>query len=354
MRLGTFPYNARQELRWLDSQPSNVGSVIYTPKFDFMTSRMFVDIVWDLTGGSLTSFQAILAALGFSATAPVNQTTANGRLQARRILQNSNFRSQFTDLIVVNFNLFGNVPAKNQVYATDLLLRDMIYCGVNPLIEWNNGVVGKLRIGFWIHFERPFMNESATIFSVKNQNTVRINLPSLSVNGGRVNLYYASSIVEQKYLFYESGVTQQLVAPIANFQIDEANIQDVYLYDNAAISEGAMIQTFLNGILVGEAYPDVVKYNSVLDADGYPLSAQEYATAPNVIAPSHVDFGFFKIFSHPILNLPTVSNRNRNFRAQFGLTSNQNIRYFYTKILETDAARMESQGFVDRMISAFA
>jgi hypothetical protein len=350
MRLGIYPYDRRQPLRWLDVFPSNQSSIVYTPKQDFMASRMLVDCTWTLTGASLTAFQNILSAINVGA-ATFSQKSSSGRDVARRLFTNANFRSQFTDPLNLNFNLYGNVPCKNQVNATDLMLRDMIFCGVNPFIEFNNST-GFLRIAFWIHFERPFMNESATIFSVKNQNTIRVDLPNLTSSGGSVNLYYAAGVVEQRYLFFEGGRTIQGVAPIANIAIDESSIQSVYMYDNAQINNITRLQTYANGVLVDDAFPEISYYNSSLDAHTYPVAHTAIVSGSYVSGT--FDYGFWKVFEHPVLNLPTTSNKNRNILIQVALNSNQNLRYFYTKILETDAARLESEQIVQNMQGVFS
>jgi len=350
MRLGLYPYDKRQPLRWLDVFSSNQSSIVYTPKQDFMASRILVDCTWNLTGASLTAFQSIMTAIN-GPTTFFNQKTLHGRDVARRLFTNTNFRSQFTDPLNLNFNLYGNVACKNQVNATDLMLRDMIFCGVNPFIEFNNAG-GFLRIAFWIHFERPFMNESATIFSVKNQNTIRIDLPNLTSTGGSVNLYYAAGVVEQRYLFFEGARTIQGVAPIANINIDESSIQSVYMYDNNQINNITRLQTFANGVLVDDAFPEISYYNSSLDSHTYPVAHTNYATT--VPVSGTWDYGFWKVFEHPVLNLPTTSNKNRNILIQVGLTTNQNLRYFYTKILETDAARLESEQIVQNMQGVFS
>ncbi|MCS7086430.1 MAG: hypothetical protein NZ534_10190, partial [Bacteroidia bacterium] len=189
-----------------------------------------------------------------------------------------------------------------------------------------------------------------------NQNSVRISLPNLVTGSGNntVNLYATRSVVEQKYLYFESGGTIQATAPNGTLSIDERDIDEVFIYDNPAIVETTLFQTYLNGREVDSAFPNVMKYNSMLDAGRYPASSAQYATTPTVVAANPVDLKFYKIFTHPVLNLPPTSNKNRNFRAQFGLSSNTNIRFFFSKILETDAARLETENYVQAQQAVYS
>lgn len=357
MRSGIYAYNRRQPTEFVESQPSTQTECIFTPKRNFLTSRFFIDVNWNLSGASLTAFQSMLTAQGFSTTAASNLQTANGRLQAIAMLANTNFRTTFLNAITVNMLLKGQAPLKNQITATDCMLRDTIYCGVQPLIEWNNGTVGQLRIGFWVHMERPFMNESATLFTVENQNSMRLSLPTLILGSGSpnsVNLYAARSVVEQKYLYFEAGVTANLIAPYAVFNVDERDIHEVYMYEPANIVENVLFQTFLNGREVDSVLPSFLRYNALLDTDNYPIAAGLYTTTPDIVAPRSIELGFHKIFQHPVLNLPPTSNKNRNFRAQFNLTTNTNVRFYFSKILETDATKMETENYVQTMQGSYS
>lgn len=84
----------------------------------------------------------------------------------------------------------------------------------------------------------------------------------------------------------------------------------------------------------------------MLDAGVHPLSSYVYGTTPAANTLIQRDLGFYKIFTHPVLNLPVTSNKNRNFRATFTISTNTNIRFMFSKILETDAAKLETENFV--------
>jgi hypothetical protein len=186
----------------------------------------------------------------------------------------------------------------------------------------------------------------------KGNNLVKVVLDNTLFSEQNFDVFYTDDYVPQRYLFYEGAYENSTGAqPLSNwdFNINQKNIAEVFLYENGAIDSTVPIEQRLNNLVIGTGDLDSIRSAS-LQAENRILASNgtgAYQTIPSPI---------LKMFENPVTVQaanPQMAD-NYKYTATFRLTAGTVIRGMFSATKSSSDLDVETSANMNRKISLIA